>query len=124
MEKMREFKRSFLELLWIVKCCFTTFWFWLPVLFMGYALLQLVMVIYIHPLTVLIVPTILCIYTIMLEEKRFKLKYGIVKTKRISASHMVGSSPEPLGSKWEVERAVEEYERLLKESKKSGRKKG
>lgn len=83
---------------------------------MGYVLLQLWMMIYIHPLTLAIAPTIMIIYGIRLENKRVRLRYGLDKPKRISASHTLGSAPEPIGEfEWKVEKAVEQYERLLEE---------
>lgn len=125
MGAIREFKDSFLEVLWIVKCCLTTFWFWLPILYMAYFFLQLWMVFFIHPLTVLILPAILCIYGIRQEEKRIKAKYGLTKTKRLPVSHALGPGPEPMRKiEWEVDRAVDEYERLLKENKKTEKKVG
>jgi len=90
---------------------------------MAYFFLQLWMIFFIHPLTILIVPTTLGIYAVLCEEKRIKAKYGLAKTKRVTASHGLGVGPEPLLN-WEVERAVEEYERLLKENKKTEKKVG
>jgi len=124
MEENRNFKESLSEVLLIVKCCLTSFWYWLPILFMSYCLLQLWMMFYIHPLTALVLPVLLCIYGIWQEEKRFKARYGIVKTKRLAASHGLGQGPDLMkGFEWEVERFVDEYERLLKEDNKKEKKK-
>lgn len=117
------FKDSFREVLWITKNVLTTFWFWLPILYMLYVLLQFWMVFYIHPLTLLILPVILVVYGILLEDKRIRAKYGLTKTKRLSASYVLGENPEPMRkTEWEVERTVEQYRRLLKDDK-TGKKK-
>jgi len=124
MEETRNFKDSLSEVLLIAKCCLTSFWYWLPILYMAYLFLQIWMMFYIHPLTALILPTFLCIYGIWQEEKRFKARYGIVKTKRLTASHGLGQGPDLMKSfEWEVERFVDEYERLLKENPKKEEKK-
>jgi hypothetical protein len=74
---------------------------------------------YIHPLTVFILPAILSVYSIILEEKRFKAKYGLAPDKRISASHPLGSGPERLeGFRWDIDKALGEYEESVKEKAK------
>lgn len=124
MGTIRDFKDSLLEVLWIAKYCLTTFWFWLPILFMGYIFLQLWMMFFIHPLTAFVLPAILCVYALLQEEKRFKARYGSGKAKLLSASHGLGESAEEIsGFRWEVERSVEEYERLLREDKKKKKRK-
>jgi hypothetical protein len=116
---IRDFKDSLLEVLWIAKCCLTTFWFWLPILFMGYVFLQLWMMFFIHPLTAFVLPAILCVYAFLQEEKRFKARYGFGEMKRLTSSHGFGESAEEIsGFRWEVERTVQEYEHLLRKDKK------
>jgi hypothetical protein len=124
MGKVGDFRNSFLEILWITKNTVTTFWFWFPIIFMAYVLVQLWMMIYIHPLTLAIVPIILIIYGVRLEEKRIKIKYGIAKTKRLPVTHALGATPEPVKKyEWKVEQAVERYEQLLKDKKPENKKK-
>ncbi len=109
------FKKSFLEILWITKNTLGTFWFWVPIIYFAYVLLQLWMMFYVHPFTLAIVPIILIIYGIRLEDKRTRARYGLKKGKRLPKTHGVAGVPEPVEQyEWEVERAVEQYESLLK----------
>jgi hypothetical protein len=118
-ERTLELKESLLEILYLAKCCLTTFWFWLPVLFAGYFFLQIWMMFFIHPLTVLILPAVLCAYGIRQERKRTEAQYGLVKTKALKASHGLGMGPEPLPLyKWEIEKVVQEYTHFLKKKRK------
>lgn len=118
-ERTLKLKESLLEILYLTKSCLTTFWFWLPVLFAGYFLFQIWMMFYIHPLTVLILPAVLCAYGIRQEQRGIEAQRGLVKTKVLKASHGLGMRPEPLSlHKWEIEKIVEEYTRSLKEKRK------
>lgn len=113
-------KESLLEVLWMTKQCLTTIWFWIPVLHAAYILLQLWMIFYIHPLTLLILPVVLSIYGILLEEGRIEAQYGIPKTKLLQASHGLGEEPKPIPShKLDIEKAVQQYSRTLKEEEKN-----
>ena len=119
MGKFRDFTDSCSEVLWIAKNTLNTFWFWFPIIYMAYVLLQLWMMVYIHPLTLAFIPIILIIYGIRLENKRIKLRYGLEKGKRLSASRTLGTPPEPIGEfEWKVEKAVEQYEHLLNDENK------
>lgn len=110
---------SIREILWVVRDCLTTFWFWLPALYAVYLYIQLWITFYVHPLTLLILPTILGIYLIRQEQKQMKTRFGLTKTKTLKSSHALGTGPEPLWrSRWEVEKAVEEYRLLLKGKRK------
>jgi hypothetical protein len=68
---------SLMEILFITKVCLTTFWFWLPILYAIYLFFQIWMFFFLHPLTIFILPTILLVYSILQEEKRFKARYGV-----------------------------------------------
>lgn len=115
MGKLRDFKDSCNEILWITKNTLSTFWFWFPIIYMGYVLLQLWMMVFISPLTLAIVPVALILYGVRLESQRTKRRYSLDKTKRLSSSRALGGSPEPIGEfEWKVEKAVEQYERLMK----------
>jgi hypothetical protein len=118
MGKIRDWLESGGEVLWIAKNTLSTFWFWFPIIYMGYVLLQLWMMVYIHPLTLAIVPVALIIYGIQLENKRVNLRYGLDKGKRLSANRTLGTPPEQIGEfEWKVEQAVDQYEKLLKDEK-------
>jgi len=59
------------------------------------------------------------VYGLRMEEKRIRARYGF-GSRSVKWSHGVGACPE-LAAKgeWEVERLVEEYERLLEDNKKT-----
>ncbi len=82
-----EFKRSVLEILWIIKTSLTTFWFWLPVLYAAYFYIQLWMIFIVHPLTIIILPTILSIYVVREEKKRKQARYQFSSTKSREATN-------------------------------------
>ncbi len=74
------------------------------------------MIFFIHPLTILILPGVMILYGTLLEEKRTRLRYGLAKPKQYQASHGIGAAPEAMGeNQWRVERAVDQYKRLLRE---------
>jgi len=117
--KFSDFADSFHEVLWIAKNTLSTFWFWVPIIYMGYVLLQLWLMFFVSPLTLAIVPIVLIVYGVRLENKRTKARYGLGKRKRLSTTLTVGAQPEPMSEfEWKVEEAVEQYEKLLKEEKK------
>lgn len=115
--RLVDLKDSLLEIILIVRCCLTTFWFWVPVLYAAYFFVQLWMFFYIHPLTIVIFPAILIVYSIFLEEKRFEAKYGLIRDKTVSSSAPLGSKPTYKNFRWNVEQALREYNQLLKETK-------
>ncbi|MEM2129110.1 MAG: hypothetical protein QXZ70_00775 [Candidatus Bathyarchaeia archaeon] len=100
------------EIICIVKACLTSFWFWLPVLFAIFLCGQLLLIC-IHPLLLLVSPTILTIYAILQEDKRFEECYGANERKVVFSSDPLGSLPHVLNPRIEKE-AVEEYAQLLK----------
>jgi hypothetical protein len=110
------FKESLLEVLWIIKSCLTTIWFWIPILYAFYAVIQLWLIFFVHPLSLLIVPAILCFYAIREEEKRLKLQYNICKTKRLEHFHPIGIGPQFISDS-DIKQSVEEYLRLVKKEK-------
>jgi hypothetical protein len=118
MGKIGDYKNSFLEVVWIARNTLSTFWFWFPIIYMAYVIFQLWLVFYVSPLTLAILPITLIIYGVRLEEKRVKSMYGLNKTKRLETLHTMGAAPEAFGdADWKVEKAVEQYEKLLKEHK-------
>ena len=86
-QRLRGFKESAVETVFLVKVCLTCFWFWLPVLFAACFFIQLWMIVMIHPLTLFILPGILSIYSMLENEKRLKLQYGLEKKRRLKALH-------------------------------------
>ena len=119
MGRSDDFRDSLREVLWIAKSTVTTFWFWAPIFYMAYVIVQLWLMFFVHPFTLAILPIVLIIYGIRMENKRFRARYGLAKVKRVSGTHGLGAGPEPVGKvEWEVERAVEHYMDLLKDEKK------
>ncbi len=117
-KRLQSFKESFSEILVIVKVCLTSFWFWLPVLHCIYFFLQIWLIFYVHPLTILLLPLILSIYLILQREKRAKAFYDLHEAKYLSASRTIGAGPETKTFKWQVAESVKEYAKLLKEETK------
>lgn len=123
MGKLRDYKNSFVEVVWIARSTLSTFWFWFPIIYMAYVFVQLWLMFYVHPITLAILPVTLIIYGVHLEEKRVKLRYGLSKTKRLSTLRSMGAEPEPLKqADWEVEQSVEQYEKMLRDQKKEKKK--
>lgn len=119
MGKLRSYKDSFLEVLWIARNTLSTFWYWFPIIYMAYVLLQLWLMVYVSPLTLAILPVVLIIYGIRLENKRIEARYGLKKTKRLRGTTGLGAGPEHVGEfEWKVDRALDQYEKLLRKEKK------
>ncbi|MEM2352465.1 MAG: hypothetical protein QXT26_08675 [Thermoproteota archaeon] len=119
LQKLRNLKDLIKDAASIIKICLTTFWFWVPVLFALYMILQLWIMFFIHPLALLIVPTILVIYLIIQEDRRFRAMYGLDKAKKKRASDPLFTTPgEFYGYQWDLEKALENYEKTIKETRK------
>lgn len=116
MNKLQEFKESFVEVLLITKVCLTTFWFWLPALFAAYLYFQLWIVFFVHPLTILILPVVLAVFATILEEKRVKAQYGLDEIKLLSSSDPLGASPAWKKVRWDVEKAIRDYKESLRKT--------
>ena len=110
-EKEQTFKESVIEILLLTKMLLTSFWFWLPVAFLMFLYLQILMFFFIHPLTVLIAPAVLSLYAIRLERKRLASRYPLGFPKDINSLHHLEN--------WNpVEKRVEEYQELIQEQEK------
>jgi len=106
-------KESILEDFWIMKTCLTTSWFWIPIVFAVYVPFQLWMFIFIHPLSVFVVPSMLCIFAVREEDRRVKAQYADPRTKLLRPTHLLGTGPEVI-AEYEVEKRVKEYMQLIK----------
>lgn len=118
MKRLQGFLESFVEVLVIIKVCLTTFWFWLPPLFAAYFYLQLWMIFFVHPITILLVPAVVALFSMFLEERRVRIQYGLEEVKVLRASDPIGAMPRSEKSRWNVEKAVREFEESLKSEEK------
>ena len=106
-------KDDVVETVLIVKICFTSFWFWLPVLYGAYITLQIWLMFAIHPLTIMIVPAAVAVYAAIEKEKRLKSQYGIEDKKPKAALHPYSLIPqkERKSFEWVADKSSEDYER-------------
>jgi len=112
LKRLQNFKESLAEVLFIIKACLTTLWFWVPVLYAVYFFFQM-WIFLVHPITIFILPLILSVYAVWLDERRKNYKVRFSEIKYLSASHPLGAGPEMKPFKAEVESMVKEYEKLL-----------
>ena len=120
---LKDIKEDIIEILLLIKSCLSTIWFWIPVLVAAYFYVQLWMIFFIHPLTLLIAPLILSIYSMLQVEKRAKARYGI-DTRVVKASDPIAALPrKPFSQEREIEEIIEKYEEMLKNRKKSAKNK-
>jgi hypothetical protein len=116
MGRFKGFTDSVREVLWITRSTVSTFWFWLPMIYFVYIIVQLWLVFYVHPLTLAIVPVAMVVYGVRMEEKRIRIRYGLHKTKRLSGTQGIGASPEPVKeAEWKIQQAVDQYTKLLRD---------
>lgn len=80
-------------------------------------MIQIWMFVFLHPLTLFILPTVVCIYAIIDEEKRARSQYNLSKTKTLRVSDSIGHGVRHISS-WNVEQRVEEYLDMLEDKKK------
>lgn len=116
MKRLQYLKESFVEVLLITKACFTTFWFWLPAIFTAYMYFQLWLVFFIHPLTILILPVVLAIFAVIYEKERVNAQYGLDKVKLLNTSDSLGASPTWEKARWDVKKAIREYQESLEKT--------
>lgn len=74
------------------------------------------MIFFIHPLTILFVPIALSIFSITIEKRRAKIRYGLDKVKLLKAGSPLGDKPQWESIKWEAEKAVREYEKSVEKT--------
>jgi len=117
-QEKTSWKEEIYEFFYLVKTCLTSFWFWLPILFTIFMYTQILIFIFLHPLLLLVAPTIISIYALIQEKKRLKAQYRIEERKILLASDPLGTMPHAPNSKLDIEEAVEEYAHFLKEKNK------
>lgn len=108
-------KDDVIETLLLVKTCFSSFWFWLPVVYGGYMIFQIWLLIVVHPLTILIVPGAISAYLIVDEKRRIKAQYGIKDDKQRALRPYSLLPTERVDRSWDVEKTLEEYGKMMKE---------
>jgi hypothetical protein len=116
LQKLGRSIKAIKELVVLSRDILTTFWFWVPPLFATYIFVQLWLMFFISPLTLVILPSILAVYALVQEDKRVKAMYGLGSIKKKSAKDPLGAVPQELeGFKWDVEKAIAKYEDILKD---------
>ena len=123
MSAWSELKDSFLEIFYLMTAIFTTIWFWIPVLFSALLYFQLWMMFFIHPVTVLVVPIILVVYMVIDEERRVRAQYGLDQKKRKWGFHLFSLEQNEKGFKWDQEKAIEQFEQIIKKKQQKDREK-
>lgn len=111
--KMEEIKDSVVEILWIIKTSLTTFWFWLPVLYAVYFYIQLWMIFFVHPLTILVLPALLGVYMVLEEKRREEAKYQLSSSKSLKQTGTVERVPQIRFSKYDFEKNLERYRKFF-----------
>jgi len=96
----------------IIKLCFKSFWFWLPVLFTVFLYIELYLL-FVNPLLFLVGPIIIVIYALLWEEKRLKAQYGLKEIRVVKSSDPLFSLPRKEKVS-EVDQLVEEYKKMIK----------
>ena len=117
-------KEGLLEIIYLVKICLTSIWFWIPVLFAAYLFIQFWLIFYVSPFIILIAPAILSILLIYRREKRLKMLYGIKeeRSKKISYSSRLEPVQQaiPREYKWIIEKTLEKYRVRRKSEEENG----
>ena len=116
MKSLKATAESLVEAFSVAKTVVGTVWFWIPIGYALYFLLQLWLIFFVHPLTAFVAATLLGVYAVYLEGKRAALRYSLKGTMILSVTHSLAEGPRPLRS-WEVEQTVKEYEDLLSKKK-------
>ncbi len=121
----RNMKEELLEIIYLVKICLTSIWFWIPVLFAAYLFIQFWLIFYVSPFAILVVPTILSIILVYKREKRLRMLYGIKETVPEKVGYISGSElgqqVVPKEYKWIIEETLEKYRRARRKTKKENK---
>ena len=117
MNRLRATVDSLADLLFIAKTAVTTVWFWVPIAYALYFIVQLWLIFFVHPLTAFAAASVLGIYAVYLEGKRATARYSLKKATFLSVTHSFSEGPRPVDEQESgVERTVEEYEKLLRKA--------
>jgi hypothetical protein len=116
---LSSWKEDIIETVSLVKMCLTSFWFWLPVLYASYLFIQIWAMMAIHPLTILVGPAIIALYAISQEERGMKARYNIKEEEPKGVLRPFSLMPEKgEGFRWDVEKSLEEYRKMMEEDEK------
>jgi hypothetical protein len=80
---------SFAEIVSIAKTVLSTVWFWVPVAYALYFLVQLWLIFFVHPLTAFVAASLLGFYAVYLEGKRAVTRYSLKTTMFLSAADLL-----------------------------------
>lgn len=108
-------RETFLELIWIIKTCLTTFWFWVPVLIGLIPMFELWIILTINPLAAFALPAVVVAGVLIIDDKRTRAHYGMGKDNH--AVHPIGTGSEFLAN-WDAQEKVKEYLKTLDKKKK------
>jgi hypothetical protein len=119
MGRLRATVESVAEFCSMAKTIMGTVWFWIPLAYALYFIVQMWLMFFVHPLTAVAAATLLGVYAIHLEGKRTVARYALKKTMTLSAMHLFVEGPQPVkGPEKPVEELVDEYGKLLKKANK------
>lgn len=104
-------KENFLEIIWIIKTCITTFWFWVPIAVALIPPIEILIYVEINPLAIFVLPAIVVAIALILDDKRMKARYHFSKP--------VGLGDEFIAN-WNEKQKVQEYLEVLEDKKKHG----
>lgn len=121
-KNFRDVKEDIIETCLLIKVCLTSFWFWLPVLYAAYFFIEIWLFIFVHPLTILVLPTALAIYACVLEEKRTKALYKIGNKKTSETLGQYALIPhERRDFCWNVKKSLDEYLQIREKNEEKGK---
>jgi hypothetical protein len=121
MSRLRTTVATVAELFAVTRTVVGTIWFWIPLAYALYFMVQLWLIFFVHPLTAFAAAVVLGVYAVRLEGKRTVARYALKKTKTLSLSpmHLFVEGPQPVQNPvTPVEELVEEYGKLLKKANK------
>jgi hypothetical protein len=102
-------KENLLEIIWIIKTCLTTFWFWVPLLVGLTPVVEICVYVFINPLAIFVLPAVITAVALILDDRRSKARYRYGKP--------VGLGDEFIAN-WNEKQKVQEYLEVLDYKKK------
>jgi hypothetical protein len=103
-------REALLEIIWIIKTCLTTFWFWVPFFIGLIPLFTLWIILTINPMAAFALPAIVAVGALRIDDKRTKA--SLQKGKGDQAVHPVGTGSEFLAN-WDAREKIKEYLKTL-----------